>query len=62
MVAVEETENGARESAVDDYNTVPDDLPSRTRQMVEALDPAAETLDLNVDTRAWIDAAHAKHT
>jgi hypothetical protein len=52
LVAVEETENGARESAVDDYNTVPDDLPSRTRQMVEALDPAAETLDLNVDTRA----------
>jgi hypothetical protein len=57
----EETEDGDRESAADDYNTVPDDLPPRTRQMVEALGPATETLDLDDDTRAWIDAAHEKH-
>jgi hypothetical protein len=57
----EEAENGERDSAANDYNAVPDDLPPRTRQMVEALGPATESLDLDDDTRAWIDAAHAKH-
>jgi hypothetical protein len=44
-----------------DLSTVPDDLPPRTRQMVEALGPATDDLELDDDTKAWIDAAHEKH-
>jgi hypothetical protein len=44
-----------------DKNTVPDDLPPRTRQMVEALGPATMDLDLDEDTEAWVDAMHEKH-
>ena len=44
-----------------DRNRVPDDLPPRTRQMLEELGPATDTLDLDDDTQAWIDAAHEKH-
>lgn len=42
-------------------STVPDDLPPRTRQMLEALGPAEGSLDLDADTQAWVDAAHEKH-
>ena len=42
-------------------NRTPDDLPPRTRQMLEELGPATETLDLDADSQAWIDAAHEKH-
>jgi len=44
-----------------DKNTVPDDLPPRTRQMVDALGPATTDLDLNEDTEAWVNAMHEKH-
>jgi antitoxin component of RelBE/YafQ-DinJ toxin-antitoxin module len=44
-----------------DENTVPDDLPPRTRQMVDALGPATTDLDLDDDTEAWVDAMHEKH-
>lgn len=44
-----------------DKNTVPDDLPSRTRQMVDTLGPATTDLDLDEDTEAWVDAMHKKH-
>jgi hypothetical protein len=44
-----------------DKNTVPDDLPPRTRQMVDALGPATTDLDLDEDTEAWVDAMHEKH-
>ena len=39
----------------------PDNLPPRTRQMLEELGPATDTLDLDADTQTWIDAAHEKH-
>jgi hypothetical protein len=42
-------------------NTVPDDLPPRTRQMVDALGSATTDLDLDEDTAAWVDAMHEKH-
>ncbi len=42
-------------------NTVPGDLPPRTRQMVNALGPATTDLDLDEDTEAWVDAMHDKH-
>jgi hypothetical protein len=42
-------------------STVPDNLPPRTRQMVEALGPATTDLDLDEDTEAWVDAMHEKH-
>jgi hypothetical protein len=44
-----------------DKNTVPDDLPPRTRQMMEALGPATTDLHLDDDTQAWIDAMDKKH-
>ncbi|WP_208426285.1 MULTISPECIES: DUF6364 family protein [Salinibacter] len=44
-----------------DMNTVPDDLPPRTRKMVDALGPAATDLNLDKDTEAWVDAMHEKH-
>ena len=42
-------------------NRAPDNLPPRTRQMLEELGPATDTLDLDADTQTWIDAAHEKH-
>jgi hypothetical protein len=47
--------------SMSDKNTVPDDLPPRTRQMVDALGPATTDLDLDDDTEAWVDAMHEKH-
>jgi len=47
--------------SMSDENTVPDDLPPRTRQMVDALGPATTDLDLDDDTEAWVDAMHEKH-
>jgi hypothetical protein len=44
-----------------DKNTVPDDLPPRTRKMVDALGPATPDLDLDADTESWVDAMHEKH-
>ncbi|PSQ95997.1 MAG: hypothetical protein BRD55_08075 [Bacteroidetes bacterium SW_9_63_38] len=44
-----------------DTNTVPDDLPPRTREMVDALGPATTDLELDADTEAWVDAMHEKH-
>lgn len=44
-----------------DKNTIPDDLPPRTRQMVDALGPATTELDLDEDTEAWVEAMHEKH-
>jgi hypothetical protein len=44
-----------------DKSTVPDDLPPRTRQMVDALGPATTDLDLDEDTEAWVNAMHEKH-
>jgi hypothetical protein len=51
----------ARSESASDKNTVPDDLPPRTRQMVEALGPSATDLDLDEDTESWVDAMHKKH-
>ena len=49
--------------SMSDENTVPDDLPPRTRQMVDALGPATTDLDLDLDddTEDWVDAMHEKH-
>jgi len=44
-----------------DKNPVPDDLPPRTRQMVDALGPVTADLDLDDDTEAWVDAMPEKH-
>jgi hypothetical protein len=44
-----------------DKNTVPDDLPPRTQQMVEALSPANTHLDLDDAMQAWIDEMDKKH-
>jgi len=52
---------GSRTEPESDNNTVPDDLPPRTREMVEVLGPATTSLDLDDDTKAWIDAMHEKH-
>lgn len=57
----EDMESSEAEEQTVNHSTVPDDLPPRTRQMVEALGPATEALDLDDDTQAWIDAAHEKH-
>lgn len=48
-------------TAKSDKNTVPDDLPPRTRQMVNAIGPAMTDLDLEEDTAAWVDAMQEKH-
>ena len=48
-------------SSNSDKNTVLDDLPPRTRQMVDAPGPATTDLDLDQDTEAWTDAMHKKH-
>jgi len=53
-------DDSASESA-SDKNTVPADLPPRTRKMVDALGPATTDLDLDEDTEAWVDAMHEKH-
>jgi hypothetical protein len=45
----------------DDLNIVPEDLPPRTRRMLKDVKPVDEPLDLDDDTRAWIDPAHEKH-
>lgn len=42
-------------------NTVPDDLPPRTRQMLDALAPPKTDLNLDDDTQARVDAMHKKH-
>lgn len=44
-----------------DKKIVSDELPPRTRKMVEALGSAMATLDLDSDTEAWVDAMHEKH-
>jgi predicted transcriptional regulator len=44
-----------------DFSSVPDDLPPRTRRMLDEITPAGSPLDLDEDTRTWIDAAHRKH-
>ena len=44
-----------------DTDTVSDDLPPRTRQMVNALAPATTNLDLDDDMEDWVDAMHEKH-
>lgn len=53
------SEKGAH--AADDLNVVPEDLPPRTRRMLQDVKPVDEPLDLDEDTRAWVDAAHEKH-
>jgi len=44
-----------------DKNTIPVDLPLRTRQMLDALGAAPTNLDLDDDMEAWVDAMHEKH-
>jgi hypothetical protein len=44
-----------------DKNTIPDDLPPRTRQMVAACGLATRDLDLDEDTEAWIDPMQEKY-
>ena len=44
-----------------DKNTVPDDLPPRTQQMLDALGSSMSKLNLDADTQAWIKAMHEKH-
>jgi hypothetical protein len=53
--------NDSERDSASDKNTVPEDLPPRTRQMVDALGPATTDLDLDEDTEAWVDAMHEKH-
>lgn len=48
-------------ASASDKNTIPNNLPPRTRQMVDALGPAKTDLDLDEDTEAWVDAIHEKH-
>ena len=57
----EPNEDDSGTESASDKNTVPDDLPPRTRQMVDALGPAKTDLDLDDDTEAWVDAMHEKH-
>lgn len=58
----ERTDPSEKDSfGAEDLNTVPDDLPSRTRRMLQEIRPVDEPLDLDEDTRTWIDAAHEKH-
>jgi len=47
--------------ASESLNTVPSDLPPRTQRMHDEIGPATESLDLDEDTRAWVEAAHEKH-
>ena len=56
-----ETETLPASESESEKNTVPDDLPPRTRRMVEALGPATTPLDLDEDTQAWVGAMHEKH-
>jgi hypothetical protein len=42
-------------------NTIPEDPPPRTQQMLDAIGPAQASLSLDSDTEAWIDAANEKH-
>jgi hypothetical protein len=51
----------SKTDSASDQNTVPDDLPPRTRQMVDALGPATTDLDLDEDTEVWVNAMHEKH-
>lgn len=57
----EPNRDDSRPESASDKDTVPDDLPPRTRQMVDALGPATADLDLDEDTAAWVDAMHEKH-
>lgn len=45
----------------EELNTVPAVLPPRTRRMLQEVGPVNEPLDLDEDTRDWIDAASEKH-
>lgn len=45
----------------DVLNRVPEDLPPRTGRMLQEVGPASGSLDVDEETRAWIDAAHEKH-
>ncbi len=45
----------------DEFASLPDDLPPRTQRMLRNTGPSTDALDLDDDTRAWIDAAHEKH-
>lgn len=54
------SENDALEA--DDLNTIPEDLPPRTRRMLQDIRSVDDPLDLDEDTRAWMEAAHEKHT
>ena len=56
-----ETESADAEAQTDPLNTVPPNLPPRTRRMLDETGPATESLDLDADTRAWVAAAHEKH-
>lgn len=53
------TDSDAQNS--ESLNTVPSDLPPRTRRMLDEIGPATESLDLDEDTRAWVETAHGKH-
>lgn len=57
----ESTEDVSKTETTSDNTTIPEDLPPRTRQMVDALGPASMDLDLDDDTEAWVDAMHEKH-
>lgn len=48
-------------SSNSDKNTVPDDLPHQVQQVLASLGPASTDLDLDEDTKIWIDAMHEKH-
>lgn len=54
----EEGDSDAQDS--ESLNTVPSDLPPRTRRMLDEIGPATESLDLEEDTRAWMETAHEK--
>lgn len=55
------TASADSEAQTDPLNTVPSDLPARTQRMIDEIGPTSESLDLDEDTQAWIDAAHEKH-
>jgi len=55
------TASADSEAQTDPLNTVPSDLPPRTRRMLDEIGPATASLDLDADIRAWVEAAHQKH-
>lgn len=56
-----DVESADSDAQTDPLNSVPSELPPRTERMIAEIGPATESLDLDEDTQAWVEAAHEKH-